>query len=317
MDISVIVPIYNAEKWIGSCLDSIILQDNNIAIEIIAVNDGSTDNSLAILQNYAQKKENIKIVDQENKGLSAARNIGLLHSSGNWVVFVDADDILLPHSLKMLFTHVAKSGATIGVGRIKRIGADFIPKKMTSYPMGLKYQKIASDWAIEKTLYQTWFPFAGSMGGKIFHKTIFSEVNFVEGLYFEDLEILPRLYCQTETIIDVPYEVYGYRNNPYSFLNNWNEKRRDVLRAIGMLEKNSMFQNNRNMKRALGNRKFSAACNLLIMIRRYNIQDKELLEHCIHIIKSFKREVLFDSYSRKKNRVVAFLACLAGLFHAN
>lgn len=89
--VSVIVPIYNVEEYLPQCLDSIISQVYQ-NIEILCVNDGATDNSTVILENYLQKDSRIKVVNQKNQGLSAARNTGLQHASGELIVFVDSDD---------------------------------------------------------------------------------------------------------------------------------------------------------------------------------------------------------------------------------
>lgn len=89
--ISIIVPVYNVEKYLPQCLDSIIGQTYS-NIEIICVNDGSPDNSIDILTDYAHRDSRIKIVSQKNKGLSSARNTGLHYASGDYIMFVDSDD---------------------------------------------------------------------------------------------------------------------------------------------------------------------------------------------------------------------------------
>ena len=89
--ISVIVPVYNVEKYLARCLDSIINQ-TLADIEIICINDGSTDNSLEILNDYAKKDSRIKIIDQTNAGLSCARNAGMQIAQGEYIGFVDSDD---------------------------------------------------------------------------------------------------------------------------------------------------------------------------------------------------------------------------------
>lgn len=89
--ISIIVPVYNVSKFLPQCLDSLIKQSYQ-NIEIIAVNDGSTDNSLEILNRYAQTFSQIRIISQANAGLSAARNTGIATSKGEYLCFVDSDD---------------------------------------------------------------------------------------------------------------------------------------------------------------------------------------------------------------------------------
>ena len=91
--VSVVVPVYNVEKYLASCLDSILNQDYQ-NIEVICVNDGSTDCSLGVLQKYQREDERIVIVNQSNQGLAAARNTGLMNAKGDFVLFVDSDDWL-------------------------------------------------------------------------------------------------------------------------------------------------------------------------------------------------------------------------------
>ena len=96
--VSVIIPVFNEEKYIGICLDSVINQTLT-DIEIICVNDGSDDNSLSILYDYQKKDNRIKVISQENRGLSTSRNVALKQVTGDYVAFVDADDYLNPTTL--------------------------------------------------------------------------------------------------------------------------------------------------------------------------------------------------------------------------
>lgn len=91
--ISIIVPVYNVEKYLSRCIESLINQIYQ-NIEIICINDGSTDNSLQILENYTNKDNRIKVINQQNQGVSVARNIGLDNATGDYILFVDADDWL-------------------------------------------------------------------------------------------------------------------------------------------------------------------------------------------------------------------------------
>ncbi|WWB84950.1 glycosyltransferase [Priestia aryabhattai] len=101
MQLSIVLPVYNVEPYLRECINS-IYQQKLMNFEVIAINDGSTDNSLKILKEYAQKYENFHLVNQSNKGLSSSRNIGLEQSKGNYVYFFDADDIL-SHSINSFY----------------------------------------------------------------------------------------------------------------------------------------------------------------------------------------------------------------------
>lgn len=101
LKISIIVPCYNAEKLIHKCVESILVQ-KGFDFEVILVNDGATDKTLEILENLAQTDERIKVINQENKGLSGARNSGIEKAQGKYIMFVDADDWLEPNTLEII-----------------------------------------------------------------------------------------------------------------------------------------------------------------------------------------------------------------------
>ncbi|MBR5389107.1 glycosyltransferase [Candidatus Saccharibacteria bacterium] len=110
--VTVCVPIYNAEKYIKECLDSLVSQSLK-ELEIVCVNDGSTDNSGRILEEYKNKYNNIKVINQENKGLGGARNAGIKASSGQYIGFVDADDFVEPKMYETLYNIAIKNGSDI------------------------------------------------------------------------------------------------------------------------------------------------------------------------------------------------------------
>ena len=116
-NISVIVPVYNGEKYVEECLKSLINQSMD-SLEMIIVNDGSTDKSEEILRYYTQQYNNFIYLEQKNKGLSEARNSGLQYAHGEYIVFVDCDDILPQHALTYLYTTAKETHADIVVGNV-------------------------------------------------------------------------------------------------------------------------------------------------------------------------------------------------------
>ncbi|MBR5160328.1 MAG: glycosyltransferase family 2 protein, partial [Thermoguttaceae bacterium] len=108
--ISVIIPVYNVEPYLRECLDSVVNQTFR-DIEIICVNDGSTDGSPAILEEYAAKDSRIIIIHQQNGGLSAARNSGMNAAKGDFILFVDSDDYIKQNTLEITYNAAIESGA--------------------------------------------------------------------------------------------------------------------------------------------------------------------------------------------------------------
>ncbi len=108
--ISVIIPVYNSEKYLRECLDSVLSQTFQ-DIEIICINDGSADSSLSILEEYSRSHPNIKVINQPNQGAGIARNKGIAESEGEWITFLDSDDFLEPDAIEKLFSAAVSSGA--------------------------------------------------------------------------------------------------------------------------------------------------------------------------------------------------------------
>ena len=126
--ISIIVPIYNVEKYLRDCIDSIINQ-TYINTEIILVNDGSTDSSPDICEEYASKYENIKIINKKNGGLSDARNAGLEKATGTYVMFTDSDDYLAPNSCEVLYNAIKETNLEFVTGNFAFTNNDGTPWK--------------------------------------------------------------------------------------------------------------------------------------------------------------------------------------------
>lgn len=125
--ISVIIPVYNTERYLAYCLDSVINQTYQ-NLQIILVNDGSTDNSLQIAQQYADRDRRIRILNQENQGVSAARNLGISRAKGEYIGFVDSDDWIAPDLYQHLFSLIHLYNADISEAEIIRTANEGIRK---------------------------------------------------------------------------------------------------------------------------------------------------------------------------------------------
>ena len=108
LKISLIVPVYNAEQYLPKFLDSLVNQTYK-DIEILCINDGSSDNSLSILKEYAQKDSRVKIIDKDNQGVSVARNIGILNATGNYILFIDVDDWLELDACEKIYENISET----------------------------------------------------------------------------------------------------------------------------------------------------------------------------------------------------------------
>lgn len=134
---SLIVPVYNSQKYLSACLDSLLLQTFD-DFEIICVNDGSQDDSQSILDAYAMRDKRIAVFSQQNQGVSVARNTGLAHATGTIVLFIDSDDGLVPHALSVLDKAFASSGAEV-------ITFGLLPNDMDAVPQSLRHELCPRD----------------------------------------------------------------------------------------------------------------------------------------------------------------------------
>lgn len=200
IDLSIIVPAYNVEEYIDDCIKSIKNQVTKSSIEIIIVNDGSTDSTDDIIKRIDD--ERIIYIIQENKGLSAARNAGLNHATGRYVLFVDSDDILETSSIDMLMNEAANNNADIVVGGYYTFSND----NDKQYFVGER-KEIENDPA--RAVQNMGFAW-----GKVCRRELFHHLRFPEGAWYEDTIICNVLYrmCKTMIVIDKP--VCGYRINP-------------------------------------------------------------------------------------------------------
>ena len=208
--LSVIVPVYNVEKYLPQCLDSLIHQTLK-EIEIILVNDGSTDNSEAICQDYAEKDNRIIVYSKTNGGLSDARNYGLRHASSKVVGFVDSDDYIDLDMFQVLLELKEKSNAEIAVGGVKMATNEGEVYMVRAVETEAVYN--CHD-ALEELLKSK--RITNSVCNKIFDISLFAQIEFPVGKLYEDEYVTYKLFDRAETIAMTKQAFYYYRSSPNS-----------------------------------------------------------------------------------------------------
>ena len=208
--VSVIVPVYNTEKYLRCCLNSIItqtLQD----IEIVCVNDGSTDSSLKILQEYAAKDKRIKIINQENKGLSAARNAGLKVATADYISFIDSDDFVHLTFLERLYNAIQDTNCDIA-------GCDFakIRGKREVLPSKKGVEKIYEP-ALNVLLNRKNF-IHFNVWNKLYKRELIRGIPFIEGMYYEDWVFNTCVFAGAKSFVWISAPLYGYRISENSIM---------------------------------------------------------------------------------------------------
>lgn len=296
--ISVIVPVYNAEMYFSACLDSILTQSHR-NLEIIVVNDGSSDFSLKIAESYAQKDDRIKVYNQENKGVSEARNVGISVATGEYFSFVDSDDILLPKSLELMMSVIKKYEVDIVEGKII-YGED---------PHRLKYKETVTtkiytpEKAIENVLYQ--HKMLPSVWGKLFKANLFEDIRFKKGIIYEDLDILYKIYEKSSHIAYTDFPVYFYRHNEQSLIHSWRPDRLNVLAVTEDIE-NYIAEKYPHLLDAARDRRLSANFNMFALCSIHG--DNENAEKCWEHIKKNRLKSLLQPRVRLKNKAGVLLS---------
>lgn len=217
--VSVIVPVYNVEKYLKRCLDSLINQTLS-DIDIICINDGSKDSSLQILEQYAQKDSRIVIYNQENSGLSVARNTGLEHASGEYIGFVDSDDWVDLDFYENLYNSAKNNNADIAV-------ADFIREHPNKKPKRLKLKEEKIYTTPEDKFMICKVHREGCVWNKIYRTEFIHSINlkFVPKMYYEDRDFTIRSLYFSKKLVTTPNTYYRYFVNPKSIVN----KRRNYI----------------------------------------------------------------------------------------
>ncbi len=295
--ISVIIPVYNVEKYLRRCLDSLVNQTIS-DIEIICVNDGSTDKSLEILEEYAKKDKRIKIINQENQKQGAARNRGLEIAQGEFISFVDSDDWVDLDYFEKMYNAVISSNANIAVSSTKR---NYKRKtkdhsKIKTNEVYYETNKILS--AIQNNLV-VW--------GKIFNFEIIKNLRFEEGVFYEDAPYAIRAIHLAKSVVTVPDTTYHYFSNPTSTIKqklstkNKNDKISTNLDLINYCEKNNIDT---------GNWEVLKERHFLWGVKHY----KYFKDYYLFGLKIFRRNVAFDN---SKVFVVYNTACFGDVLLCN
>ncbi|MCM1377761.1 MAG: glycosyltransferase [Clostridium sp.] len=300
--ISIVVPVYNVERYIKECIRSVITQDFP-DWELLLVDDGSTDNSGKICDSFAQRDSRIIAMHVKNGGPSHARNHALNHSRGEYLTFVDPDDTIATNYLSALLRAIEKTGADISVCKFStKQGGLTTPGNSRAYR-----PKIYSGVEVaEAMLYQRGMDCSSSC--KLYKKRLFADKRYREGIYYEDLDIIPRIVIEAEKIAAIDARLYYYRQREGSITHVFNDKRLDVLDVTARLRRELP----QTLRAAASDRAFSAACNMLELLAIHDRSESPEADRCWRIIQELRSKSLANRKVRAKNRLGSLTAILLG-----
>lgn len=267
---SFIVPVYNTEKYLKKCLNSLVNQTYK-DFEIIVVNDGSTDKSSNIISKYQKKYKNIIVIDKENEGLSMARNRGVQKSSGKYIIFVDSDDYV---SNKLL-EEVDKKIDDSDILRFQIATEDEEYTKINEY----HEEEFESMCGYDAFKYLSSYHFVEPAWCYVIRKNYYIEnkFSFKKGVYHEDFGLIPYVIYKARKVKSVDFIGYYYIQRNGSIMNN-NDYKKTVKKAFDMLEQYKtmrLFAKNINRKNNLDDYFLSYISNSVIVKARELKKDEK------------------------------------------
>lgn len=221
--ISVIIPIYNREKYLSKCIDS-VLKQADVETEIILVDDGSTDDSPQIIDDYANRNSNIRAVHTANGGVSHARNTALDIATGKYIAFLDSDDFLEVNALRDMKKALDNSGADYCIGRISFYTDSGEFDHTMTFPQHY-HNKLLDKSTVWQTILDVDFPIFDCTISKLFRRELWDNLRFVEGKTSEDTIALTEIQKRCDKVFFLDQVVYNITLSPVSLVRTASGKR--------------------------------------------------------------------------------------------
>ncbi len=307
MQLSVIVPVYNVEKYISKCIESVFCQGmDESTFELIIVNDGTKDRSMELISKIIQKHSNVIVINQENRGLSVARNIGLARASGEYILFVDSDDFLVDDTLKPLLDVAINSSVDMVMGKFVKL----CDGQIVDYtPDAVSKSEIETTILLGEEAFINYLnPRECYVWCKLYRRDFLLEnhINFLPGIYFEDIPFTVECYLKAEKCISVPISFYVYLQHSNSIVSSINVKKifdfNTIIEYLWNLKNRLTLSSKQLLK--LQDIIF---CTLSIEMW-YLTKEKELYRHRSEIVKDLRRRVPDMYFSNGfKQKIFSFL----------
>lgn len=298
--ISVIVPVYNVEKYIRRCIDSICNQTYR-NLEIILVDDGSTDLSGEICDEYEKKDSRIRVIHQSNQGLSGARNTGLDNANGDYIAFVDSDDYIHYRMFEVLIRNINKTEADVSVASMQYVSENGIPSGILPEEKMQIYEGdsiLSRMWQDNVRTVVVW--------NKLYKRFIFNNLRFQMGRYHEDTFIIHRILVQCKRIVYSSLELYYYVQHTGSIMNHLSVARVDD--AVAAYEDRITFLKEKRKKKEANMSKKLLLDELLYLSEQQVKSGKREINQYIHNV--YQRKFLkYFLYARQKKYFYYFISC--------
>lgn len=314
-DISIIVPVYNTEKYLHKCIDSILTQTFT-DFELLLINDGSTDNSGNICDEYAQKDSRIQVFHKENGGVSTARNLGLDNATGNWIMFVDSDDWCDTKICKVLYDNAIKYNADISLCDLIRYGKNENKLIFATKTKSSKTRLLSRIFLKKEMLNSKISSAAGPCAKLIKSKIIFdNNIRFdAEIQYGEDILFVYEILNKINNAIYIQLALYHYQYNLSSITKQkgLTEKRKTLFIAF---DKMIAIESNHKLKKSILARKaVSAVTNTSYCIIFEGYVNNNSYIFFNNILKQNRQYLLMSKGFSLKHKLMAVLLICPGLY---
>ncbi len=301
--ISVIVPVYNVEQYLERCVDSIINQTYT-NLEIILVNDGSTDNSGKLCDELAKKDERIRVIHKENGGLSDARNRGIDESESDLVGFIDSDDYIDSDMYEVLLKNLNDTDADLSMCALYDVYNNTPEAQVTNK----ETWKLSSEQAIKMVMEAKILSVTAV--NKLYRKSLFTDLKFEVGKIAEDAFIMIKLLDKCEKIVATNEKKYYYVHRENSITTQKFSTK--FLNVIEAYEQNSniileKYPKLKDVAQTRMNWAYFYVLDRLLLDDNYN--DKELENKLISYLKNHRKDILNDPLFTK-GRKIGFIALL-------
>ncbi|GLV63172.1 glycosyl transferase [Bacillus mycoides] len=305
---SVIVPVYNTEKFLRKCLDSILLQDAK-NFEVIVVNDGSQGNCKAIASEYQSNFDNLRYIEKENGGLSSARNTGILAATGKYCCFIDSDDYIAKEYIQT----ITKEIECFGFPDLVVIGIDLLSEGQVTSSIKPFKKKLVSNYAALMKLFKM-KEFQSHACTKIIQTSLLKEnidkhLFFPINTYYEDVATIYKWLYQSNSILLIPESLYKYNiDNPNSITNQLFSNKHFVFWKINI----GMYETISSIPALNENYLFYIQKIYLILLKKIQgVDKKKKNEYISEMRKDIKKlDIKMNIYSIKPKNLKGYILFL-------
>ncbi|MBR3115790.1 glycosyltransferase [Candidatus Saccharibacteria bacterium] len=295
--VSVIIPVYNTAKYLPACLDS-VLAETHRDLEVICVNDGSTDKSPTILKKYVNQDSRIKVINQKNQGLSAARNAGLKTATGDYITFIDSDDEVKPEMIESLLKALKDSQAGIAACSFAE---SFPSGKIKSFNKNYPETTYNTENALKAMLKEIGFNVTATM--KLFSRNTLKGVKFPIGKLHEDVGTTYKAILKAKNLIFVPEDYYVYHHHDSSIINNFSDQKFDLITLTDQMC-DDIEKKYPDLKNAANERRMRARFSILRQIPIDHPKVKSLQEY----LKTHQKYITKNPEASKTDKIALKLA---------